>query len=139
MSDLSTDPQHHYIEPLSEVQPETFDWLWRNVFTFSTLAVLEGDPGEGKSLVALDLCARLSTGRPMPDGSPSPGAFGTIVLQSEDSYASATLPRLLALGGDQTRVFRWKPPENPGEPFRIPSQLDRLEAELTRTGARLVV
>jgi AAA domain len=139
MSDLPPDSSYHYVEPLSEVQPELFDWLWLNTFAFSTLAILEGDPGEGKSLVALDLCARLSTGRPMPDGSPSPGAFGTIVLQSEDSFASATLPRLLALGGDQNRLFRWKPPEDTGEPFRIPSQLDRLEAELTRTGARLVI
>src|SRR5258708_5095684 len=139
MSDLSPSRSHHCVEPLSEMQPEAFDWLWLNTFAFSTLAVLEGDPGEGKSLVALDLCARLSSGQPMPDGSPSPGVFSTIVLQSKDSFARATLPRLLALGGDQNRVFRWKPPEDTGEPFRIPSQLDRLEAEIDRTHARLVI
>jgi AAA domain len=49
------------------------------------------------------------------------------------------LPRLLALGGDQNRVFRWKPPDDTGEPFRIPSQLDRLEAEIERTHSRLVI
>jgi hypothetical protein len=49
------------------------------------------------------------------------------------------LPRLLALGGDQNRVFRWSPPVGADEPFSIPSQLDRLQVELKRTGARLVV
>jgi len=32
------------------------------------LAILEGDPGLGKSLIALDLCARVTTGRDWPDG-----------------------------------------------------------------------
>src|SRR6266478_4160626 len=119
MRELLLDPPH-YVEPLSEVQPEAFAWLWLNTFAFSTLAIVEGDPGEGKSLVALDLCARLSTGRPMPDGSPSPGVFSTVVLQSEDSYARVTLPRLLALDGDQDRVYRWNPPTEADVPFRIP-------------------
>jgi len=139
MSELTLNPQHKYVEPFSELRPEAFDPFWLNRLGFGTLAMIEGDPGEGKSLVALDLCARLSTGRPMPDGSPGPGVFSTIFLQSEDSYARATLPRLLALGGDQRRVFRWNPPVDADEPFRIPSQLDRLEAELKRTEARLVV
>jgi putative DNA primase/helicase len=139
MSEISPSPTHNYVERLSEVQPEAFDPFWLNRLAFSTLAILEGDPGEGKSLVALDLCARFSTGRTMPDGSPGPGVGDTIFLQSEDSYAKATLPRLLALGGDQNRVFRWRPPVGADEPFRIPSQLGRLEAELKRTGARLVI
>jgi hypothetical protein len=139
MSDLSPDPLHNYVEAFSEVRPEAIHWFWLNRLAFGTLAMLDGDPGEGKSLVALDLCARLSTGGPMPDGSPGPGVGDSIVLQSEDRFASATLPRLLALGADQNRVFRWKPPLDADEPFRIPSGLDQLAAELERTHARLVV
>jgi hypothetical protein len=139
MSELPRHPPHNYAEPLSELQPEAFEWFWLNRLAFGTVAMLEGDPGEAKSLVALDLAARASTGRPMPDGSPSPGVFGTIILQSEDSYARATLPRLLTLGGDQNRVFRWKPPDDADEPFGLPSMIERLERELKRTGARLVI
>jgi RecA-family ATPase len=68
VSEITPNETHNYLEPLSEVRPEAFDPFWINRLGFGTLAMLEGDPGEGKSLVALDLCARLSTGRPIPDG-----------------------------------------------------------------------
>src|SRR5262249_172381 len=48
-------------------------WLWPGRLALGKLAMLDGDPGMGKSLLALDLCARLSTGRPLPDG----GAAGS--------------------------------------------------------------
>ena len=58
--------------PISQVESCAVSWLWDQRLALGKLAILDGDPGLGKSLVALDLCARLSTGRPMPDGSPSP-------------------------------------------------------------------
>src|SRR5579864_4065347 len=119
-------PLPSYVEAFSQFKAEALDWLWVNRLAFGTLAMLDGDPGEGKSLVALDLCARLSTGRAMPDGSPGPGVCSTLVVQSEDHYAATALPRLVALGGDPDRVFRWKPPGNPDEPLRLPSQADLL-------------
>jgi hypothetical protein len=139
MSDLPADACPRYTEACSQLQPEAVDWLWLNRLAFATLAILDGDPGEGKSLLALDLCARLSTGRPMPDGSPGPGPCNTILIQSEDRFATTTLPRLLALGADRDRVFRWKPPPGTDEGFLLPSGLDRLKAELDRTQARLVI
>src|SRR5690242_16558239 len=118
MPDSTTSPT--YAEPFSDLQTEQLDWLWPNRFAFGTLAMLEGDPGEGKSLIALDLCARLSTGRSMPDGMPAPGVVGSIVLQSEDSYTHVALPRLRAMDADESRVFCWKPPGGDDEPFGIP-------------------
>ena len=41
-------------------------WPWR--LGQGKPALLEGDPGLGKSLLALDLCARLSGGRRCPTG-----------------------------------------------------------------------
>jgi len=48
-------------------------WLWPEILPSGKLALLDGDPDMGKSLIALDLCARLSTGAAFPDGRPSPG------------------------------------------------------------------
>ena len=47
---------------LSEVQPEEVEWLWPGRLPLGKLAVLDGDPGLGKSVVTLDLAARVSAG-----------------------------------------------------------------------------
>ena len=36
------------------------DWLWPGWLAPGKLSILDGDPGLGKSFLALDLCARLS-------------------------------------------------------------------------------
>jgi hypothetical protein len=65
--------------PVSRLTRRPLSWLWPWQLGLGKLAILDGDPGLGKSLVALDLCARLSTGRPFPDGSPGPGPASSIV------------------------------------------------------------
>jgi RecA-family ATPase len=60
------------------VIPHALSWLWVNRLALGKLALLDGDPGLGKSLFALDLCARLSTGRPLPDDTPGPGVCNAI-------------------------------------------------------------
>src|SRR6202035_2955062 len=98
MSDFPPSQEREYVEPLTGLQPEAFDWLWFVRLAFGTLAIIEGDPGEGKSLVALDLCARLSTGRPMPDGTPGPGIVNSLIIQDEDGGDDTVIWRLKALG-----------------------------------------
>ena len=69
-------------------------WLWPKRLASGMLAMLDGDPGMGKSLLTLDLCARLTTGRPWPDGTPSPEPASVIVLNGEDGAADVIRPRL---------------------------------------------
>jgi hypothetical protein len=93
------------------------------------LAILDGEPDLGKSLVALDLCARL-TRRPFPDGSPGPGAGNAIVLNGEDSYQDTTRPRLEALGADLDRIFVFDREQiGLGEPLSFPSGAARLDVK----------
>jgi RecA-family ATPase len=101
-------------------------------------ALLEGDPGLGKSLIALDLCARLSRGRPFPDGSPSPGPCNCLVLNSEDNPGEVR-SRLVQLQADLERIFLIEEQGPCGETVRLPSQLDRLDRALERSAARLAV
>jgi primase-polymerase (primpol)-like protein len=56
-----------------DIAPEQLDWLWPGWLARGKLAVLEGDPGLGKSTLTMDLAARVSTGRPLV-GEPFPGA-----------------------------------------------------------------
>jgi AAA domain len=56
----------------NEVQTTPIDWLWDGWLPRGVVAVLDGDPGLGKSSLALDLIARITTGREFPGASPSP-------------------------------------------------------------------
>jgi hypothetical protein len=63
-----------HVKPLSLLHSSPVDWLWTGRLALGKPAMLDGDPVLGKSLLALDLCARLSTGRPFPEetGTPEP-------------------------------------------------------------------
>jgi hypothetical protein len=43
-------------------------WLWPGYLPFGKVAILDGDPGLGKSTIMLDLAARLSRGLALPNG-----------------------------------------------------------------------
>src|SRR5215218_2456924 len=52
---------------LSSVEPEEVEWLWLSRLALGKLALLDGDPGLGKSATTLDIAARVSAGRAFPD------------------------------------------------------------------------
>jgi hypothetical protein len=135
-----TDPELEVrVRPVRDLAEEPLIWLWLGRLALGKLALLEGDPGLGKSLVALDLCARLSRGLPFPDGSPSPGPCNSLVLNGEDGEADTVRCRLAGLGADLGRIFVMELQGASGESLRLPSQLGLLDKALARTGARLVV
>ena len=49
-------------QPFSRLTLRPPSWLWPGRLALGKLAMLNGDPGLGKSLPALDRCPRLSTG-----------------------------------------------------------------------------
>ena len=65
--------------------------------------MLDGDPGVAKSLLSLDIGARITTGRSMPDGSNGVSG-GVVYLCGEDDPADTIRPRFDAAGGDPSRV-----------------------------------
>jgi hypothetical protein len=88
----------------SEVTPTTLEWLWPGYLAHRKLAVLDGDPGMGKSLLTLDLIARLTRGGPLPDGTPLPRAYTCALLSAEDDPADTIRPRAEAAGADLSRL-----------------------------------
>ena len=59
------------------------------------LTILDGDPSVNKSSLLLDLAARVSTGRKMPDGTGGKKG-GVLLLLAEDSLKKTVLQRLQA-------------------------------------------
>src|SRR5205823_5643147 len=89
---------------LSYVETQQIDWLWPRRIPLGKITILDGDPGMGKSLIAITIAACVSTGRPMPDG--TPGRQGDIILIApEDSPEDTIKPRVEAVGGDPSRVL----------------------------------
>jgi hypothetical protein len=132
-------PPDLLVEAVSQLTPEPLQWLWTGRLAFGKPALIDGDPDQGKSLVALDLCARLSAGRPLPDGSAGHAPSPCLLLQAEDGARDTVRPRLEALGADMDRIFVPRGPDGVGARFRFPADLDRLDGALTQTGARLLV
>jgi hypothetical protein len=128
------------LQPASQLTPQAIDWLWPFRLAVGKLAILDGDPGLGKSLLALDLCARLSTGRPFPDQAAGIGPAPALILNGEDGAEDTIRPRLTALGADLERVFVLRRRPGPAhEPLRLPTHTDFLAGALAHTRARLVV
>lgn len=86
------------------VQPEAIHWLWNGWLARGKLHIVAGAPGCGKSTLAIALAATLTIGGRWPDGSTcKPG--NVIVWTGEDGIADTLLPRFMAMGGNQGRVW----------------------------------
>src|SRR5216684_1643225 len=83
---------------VSRLAPRNATWLWRDRFPLGKIVLLDGDPGLGKSYITLDFCARISTGRPLPDGSPGGEPANCMVLNGDDAADDAIHDRLQTLG-----------------------------------------
>jgi hypothetical protein len=124
----------------NRVVDESVSWLWPGVLPAGKLVILDGDPDLGKSLITLDLCARLSTGRPFPDGQPPAAPANSLVLSAEDKASDTIVPRLKKLGADLGRVAVWqRQDETEPWPWRLPSQCHLLDEALGQFDARLAI
>src|SRR3954471_9745513 len=52
---------------LDDIDPVSNNWLWPGRTPLGYVTLLVADPGAGKSLVALDIAARVSRGASWPD------------------------------------------------------------------------
>jgi hypothetical protein len=93
---------------MADVRPERVDWLWPGRIPRGKITLLEGDPGLGKSTVAYDLAARLSSARPMPGLATPATAADAIIISHEDGLGDTVRPRLEAAGADLRRVHAVK-------------------------------
>lgn len=125
---------------LADVKPEKVNWLWPGRIPAGKVALLEGDPGLGKSTVMLDLAARISVGGTTPDGHSLP-LGNTVVLTAEDGLSDTVRPRIDAAGGDPGRVYAVDCVVHAGVelPFTLPAHALGLRSAILQHAASLVV
>lgn len=80
-------------------------WLWPGRIPIGCVSRLVGAGGAGKSLMACELAAHVSTGAPWPDGTPCPQ--GQVVMMFTDDDPEMTVaPRLRVAGADVREVLQ---------------------------------
>jgi putative DNA primase/helicase len=89
-------PVHAVLTRLSDVQAEPVTWLWRGRVPRGKMTLLAGDPGLGKSLMLLDLAARITRGGALPGGGEVP-VGDVVVLSAEDGPADTIRRRCLSV------------------------------------------
>lgn len=128
---------------LAAVRRRGVRWLWPGRLPLGKISILDGDPDKGKSLIALDLAARVSRGLPMPDGArgDGDGPAGVVLLSAEDDLEDTIGPRLDAAGADSSRVVALQAvrDENAVEYGVTLLDLPALEAAVRCVAARLVI
>ena len=50
---------------LAEVESKEVKWLWKPYLPAGKITILRGNPGEGKTMLALSIIAALTTGAPL--------------------------------------------------------------------------
>ena len=74
----------------SEVQSTNVRWLWYPFIAIGKITLLQGDPGDGKSTMMMNLIAELSTGGKTPDGCKI-GAPQKVIYQCSEDGVSDTI------------------------------------------------
>ena len=67
---------------MDEVQSKEVNWLWYPYIPYGKITIIQGDPGEGKTTLALRLAALLSKGEALPYSAVSEAKK----LQEENRY-----------------------------------------------------
>ena len=88
----------------SEVESSPVRWLWYPFIAIGIITLLQGDPGDGKSTMMMNLIAEITTGGTFPDGKLLEQPQRVIYQCSEDGVADTIKPRLEEQGADCSKV-----------------------------------
>ena len=81
---------------LSEVESQQIKWLWYPFIPYGKLSIVQGDPGDGKSTLILNIAAKLSRGECIDENMNITEPVNVIYQTAEDGLADTVKPRLEA-------------------------------------------
>ena len=118
---------------MSDITPESVDWLWEPYIPSGAISLIQGDGGLGKTTVALAIAAAVTQGSTLPNSSSIVPA-NVIIQNGEDSYHQTIRPRLDLLGADCEKIFIIDDEEEP-----ISLSDSRIEQVIIEKQAKLLI
>jgi RecA/RadA recombinase len=119
---------------MSDVEAKEVEWLWYPFIPYGKLTIIQGDPGDGKTTLVLNIAAALSRGEGFDVGMKITEPINVIYQTAEDGLADTVKPRLEQARADCSRVLVIDETE------KALTMLDkRVEDALDQTDARLLI
>ena len=119
---------------MSEIQSQEIEWLWYPFIPYGKLTIVQGDPGDGKTTLVLNIAAKLSKGECLDDDMKLTEPVNVIYQTAEDGLADTVKPRLELAGAECERIIVID------ESDKSLSMIDeRLEEAIVKTNAKLLI
>lgn len=119
---------------MSEIQSQEVAWLWYPFIPYGKLTIVQGDPGDGKTTLVLNIAAKLSRGEGIDSEMKLTEPLTVIYQSAEDGLADTVKPRLEVAGADCENISVID------ESIKSLSMIDeRLEEAVIRTKAKLLI
>lgn len=118
---------------MCDVEVESVSWLWYPFIPYGKVTIIQGDPGEGKTTLVLQIIARLTKGESIIDEKEKT-PINVIYQTAEDGLADTIKPRLLSADADCSKVIVIDDRDTP-----LTMRDVRLEQAIVETSAKLVV
>lgn len=133
------EPKHNApdIKFFSEIEAAAVDWLWYPYIPFGKVTIIQGDPGEGKTTLALNIAAILSRGERLPTELEYTYTYDNITSiyqTAEDGLADTIKPRLTAADANCSRICTIVEGSD-----ALHFCDSRLEETIASTGAKLLI
>ena len=119
---------------MSEIQSQEVAWLWYPFIPYGKLTIVQGDPGDGKTTLVLNIAAKLSKGWGIDRAMKLTEPLTVIYQSAEDGLADTVKPLLEAAGANCENISVID------ESIKSLSMIDeRLEEAVIRKKAKLLI
>lgn len=90
---------------MSEVKTKEISWLWYPFIPYGKLTIIQGDPGDGKTTLVLNIATALSKGEGLDNDMKPADPLHIIYQTAEDGLADTVKPRLEKAEADCSNIF----------------------------------
>ena len=119
---------------MQDVEATEVKWLWYPYIPYGKITIIQGDPGEGKTTLVLNLAALLTRGEKLPESEQASEPINVLYQSAEDGLSDTIKPRLTAANADVSRVMVIDETD-----IELSMTDHHLEAAIWQTGAKLVI
>lgn len=90
---------------MSDVESKEISWLWYPFIPYGKITIIQGDPGEGKTTLVLNIASVLSKGQGLDEHMKPEQPLHIIYQTAEDGLADTVKPRLEKAQADCNNIF----------------------------------